>query len=653
MLSEPQRPTAIKPMPAMIPAELKAGSQFVLWRYELRPDNKGNLKWTKPPYQPDGKPASTTDPSTWSTFATVLKAYQAGGFDGIGRVCKSGDGIVGVDLDHVRSDERVIHPRAIEFVRLLDSYCEVSPGGHGLHIFASATLPAGSRHKLGGVEIYDDKRFLTLTGYLPPGAKRTVEPRQGQVEVFYRAVFGEFESPPPDASAGNGNGHNGAGPTLDDAELLERARKSRNGDRFAQLYDSGDWHRLYPSQSEADLALCGMLGFWFGGDATAIDRVFKRSALHRDKWDSAYYRERTITAALEGRTEFYDPNRQRPHEDGAQAESPAGEAQDGARTETQSPDSQEAPEPAPLVTASAYLREVEARHARKTFWDGILYAGDVMGVFGRAMSGKTSLVSAKAFALTQGAPFLNRASTKARLKYFALERGALKVARNFERWGIADEIGFTAYVPPMPGDELAALLQGEIKQYGFDGIIIDHVQNLLRVKDTDKYSDVELAVEPLLQTARPTNAFIILLHHAGKATVAEDGEIAVMGSEAWRGCCDVLVECTRRGHNHFVRAETRGEVDLPRTIVTIDAATGLAEAMDATEAEARDAEAAIKRFLAEQTEPVERATIRESVGLKNDIVNKVLTAGTAAGTFVRSGGGVRKNPHVYRLAEGN
>ena len=94
---------------------------------------------------------------------------------------------------------------------------------------------------------------------------------------------------------------------LDDRALISRARQSRNGRRFSQLYDHGDWRGAgYPSQSEADLALCGTLAFFTGPDPARIERLFRGSALCRPKWECRRdYRERTITLALEGRTSFY------------------------------------------------------------------------------------------------------------------------------------------------------------------------------------------------------------------------------------------------------------------------------------------------------------------------------------------------------------
>lgn len=60
------------------------------------------------------------------------------------------------------------------------------------------------------------------------------------------------------------------------------------------------------NNSVADLALVQMLAFWTQ-DHDQLDRLFRRSALNREKWESrADYRERTITAALSHLRETYN-----------------------------------------------------------------------------------------------------------------------------------------------------------------------------------------------------------------------------------------------------------------------------------------------------------------------------------------------------------
>jgi hypothetical protein len=65
----------------------------------------------------------------------------------------------------------------------------------------------------------------------------------------------------------------------------------------------------YPSQSEAELALCRMLHFWCGDNRKQIDRIFRRSLLYRSKWDEQHgaetYGNMTITKTLATASETY------------------------------------------------------------------------------------------------------------------------------------------------------------------------------------------------------------------------------------------------------------------------------------------------------------------------------------------------------------
>jgi hypothetical protein len=94
---------------------------------------------------------------------------------------------------------------------------------------------------------------------------------------------------------------------LSDNDVISRALSASNGERFSRLWN-GDTSG-YGSHSEADLALCGMLAFWTGGDASRIDFLFRQSGLYREKWDRKDYRNRTIAEALSSKTKFYEvPN---------------------------------------------------------------------------------------------------------------------------------------------------------------------------------------------------------------------------------------------------------------------------------------------------------------------------------------------------------
>jgi hypothetical protein len=155
----------------------------------------------------------------------------------------------------------------------------------------------------GKVEIYSRRRFFTVTGDHLPGTPTRIEERQPALEDVHEKVFGR-----PEDKTTNPAARVPASPvSLDDAALLDKIRRSAQGNKFSDLYDRGDWSG-YGSQSEADQALCNMLAFWTGRDEARMDSFFRQSALMRDKWEREDYRNRTITHACECTPETYNPS---------------------------------------------------------------------------------------------------------------------------------------------------------------------------------------------------------------------------------------------------------------------------------------------------------------------------------------------------------
>jgi putative DNA primase/helicase len=168
------RPIAIPVSPGLIPQALIRIPHWLIWRYEWH-----SGKWTKVPYRSDGdRRASSTDPRAWSDLRAALRRWQAGDGDGIGFALSRDLHMAGLDIDHVRNPQTgEITAEAWHIVRLMDSYTEVSPGGAGLRILANGDKPAG-RCKWGHYELYQEGRFLTITGCHVHGTPRSVEPRQ-------------------------------------------------------------------------------------------------------------------------------------------------------------------------------------------------------------------------------------------------------------------------------------------------------------------------------------------------------------------------------------------------------------------------------------------------------------------------------------------
>lgn len=297
-------------IPTQLPAGLQQLDQWVLWRDEMR-----NESHAKVPYQTNGDRASTTDPATWCSFKEACAAYRPERDAGIGFVFSDTDPYCGVDLDECLDPETgQLDPWAAEVVKTLDSYTEVSPSGRGVKIIVSAkksaerscTVPAGAAD---GAEIgiYDRGRYFALTGRRFDGPSSAIEARQAAIDGLCSRLW--------PVSAGPGTAEPTASRSVlgpvdsDDEALLGKARAAANGQKFTALYDHGELNG-HPSPSEADLALCSRLAFWTGGDAARIDRLFRRSALMRPKWDESRgpttYGWKTINEAIVRTTEHYE-----------------------------------------------------------------------------------------------------------------------------------------------------------------------------------------------------------------------------------------------------------------------------------------------------------------------------------------------------------
>jgi hypothetical protein len=271
-----------------IPAELRERPQWVLWRYEVR-----DGKPTKAPYQvrhPDRR-ASSTDARTWSPFEEAIASVERA--DGIGYAFSTDDPFFGADLDGElpEADKRAILSK-------LETYSEHSVSGTGYHVIGRGRLPEGSRKRKGPIEIYDSGRFFVMTGAHVRGTPETIEARQAELEEVIAHFLpqpntkdlSDFEPQPVD---------------LADEDLLDRARRAKNGADFERLW-TGDTSG-YASHSEADLALCSRLAFWTGRDPDRIDRMFRASGLYREKWEREDYRTATIEEAIAGCRDVYAP----------------------------------------------------------------------------------------------------------------------------------------------------------------------------------------------------------------------------------------------------------------------------------------------------------------------------------------------------------
>jgi Protein of unknown function (DUF3987)/Primase C terminal 2 (PriCT-2) len=206
---------------AAIPAPMKQRDQWVLFALVEEATASGELKLTKVPLNARTLGgASSTNSSTWSAIDRCLKSlpgalhrweqdpsslfntinkhratppvHQVLRGAGLGFVFSESDPFTFVDIDHSVDERGGIAPWAQEIVDTLQSYTQTSVSGTGLHVFIAATMPSGGKQK-GDLQMWDHGRFCAMTGRHLPETPRTIEPRQGQLNLIHRAHI----APPP------------------------------------------------------------------------------------------------------------------------------------------------------------------------------------------------------------------------------------------------------------------------------------------------------------------------------------------------------------------------------------------------------------------------------------------------------------------------
>ena len=306
--AQPDKPIALSLEPGNIPPEMKERKQWVLWRYKLVQNAQGEWKWTKVPHQPDGQKGKSNDAATWHTWESCVAAYHDGfaKFDGISFALAAGDPFTAIDLDRCADTlDDFIEPWANAIIGQFGSYTELSPSNSGIHILVKAKLPAsGHNDQKNGVEVYDQGRFMTMTGH-SVGDVPIMENQDALDALVKRYWPQDFDPPAPLVKHPIDYTQS---PKHSDDEIIGLMANAANGNKVMGLWE-GEFAG-YASQSEADLALCNCIKF-YTQSARQIDSLFRQSALYRPKWDEKHgsqtYGEMTIAKALEAVTETYRP----------------------------------------------------------------------------------------------------------------------------------------------------------------------------------------------------------------------------------------------------------------------------------------------------------------------------------------------------------
>lgn len=176
-----------------VPESIKKLDRWLGWRWKWK-----SKKWDKPPVDVrTGKNGSSTNADSWANLKTAWSAYAQGtvAIDGLGVALgeiEPGVHLVGVDFDNCRNrDTGEVDPAVQGLVRMLDTYCEVSPSGEGLKLLMFGTMPEGMNckyHLPGGVEmeVYQQGRYFTVTGSRYKSSGNDASHRTKELKKLYQ-----------------------------------------------------------------------------------------------------------------------------------------------------------------------------------------------------------------------------------------------------------------------------------------------------------------------------------------------------------------------------------------------------------------------------------------------------------------------------------
>ena len=285
-----------------IPREMKDMKNWVLYKKDTR-DNPIHPKkvmisvsgtyWHK---------ARSNNKDDWSHYYKSLNTLFKTKYDGLAFVLD--EGIIFIDVDNSIDEKGNLSPLAQELLdKFPDTYAEKSCSGRGIHIFLKGKLDESfmKRNDSIGLEIYGTKRFCCMTGDIISNSSELKDYQKELDEVCNKYLKRE------ERVISNTYSYS---VSLEDNQILDKAFKSKVGNKIARLY-SGDISD-YPSHSNADLAFMAFMAF-YTKNPSQLDSIMRSSGLYRDKWDERRGKETygsiTINQAIRTVSDSYKPKR--------------------------------------------------------------------------------------------------------------------------------------------------------------------------------------------------------------------------------------------------------------------------------------------------------------------------------------------------------
>jgi hypothetical protein len=551
-------------------AQMRAERRWVCWRWKEKRDSRGELKWTKVPYQPANPllHARSNDSSTWGKYEQAVAAFVAGHCDGIGFALL--DSHLGAfDLDNCRDPVTgAIAPEAQAIVDRTGSYTEITVSGTGLRVIGIAR--AGKIHrklKIPGspvsVEIYKNAdRYIVVTGNPLPGT----DPEMMNISASLEAVERELDQANKAAAAmGNVNTHGKENePSLDLDGIHARPERPKLSDNvdftLTRMTLPDELQKLIfngPGPDDDHSGIFHHAVCWLGDlgwSATRIEVFIAGNPVVPPR----YVRERRVRQEIERCL-----GKAKPKQDpgsGAGNELKADGA-DSGQSNSQS-------------IKLTFFAEIGETARKQWILKGVIAKGETSSWIGPPGTGKSALLTDIAIHVASATDWRKyRAKERCGVVYFALERADL-VKRRLQAHARRDKItdlpiAIAGQVIDLMNPECVPAIVSAVRAaeakfgLGVGMIIIDTFAKGIAANggDEDKAKDQNITLANLRRIQEQTGVHVAIIGHTGK-----DEKRGARGSNAHVGDTDLMVQLKGKDIKtaEIIKANDQQEGELTR-----------------------------------------------------------------------------------------
>ncbi len=283
-------------------------------------------------------------------------------------------------------------------------------------------------------------------------------------------------------------------------------------------------------------------------------------------------------------------------------------------------------------------------------WEKFIPVGSLFLFAGFMKVGKSSLIYPLAIRVAQGRTFLELNTRRCGVLILALEEQWVAVRSRLQRFGMQPPDPIFIHCEPLDNTfQNLKALEDFIQQNQIGMVLVDTLSMFWSVMDENNNASVVSQVKPLLNIARSTQAAVGLVHHTSKAG-GEHGR-SIRGASSLFGIVDqaMILEMRQGGKQNQRILKTIGRYSESPAELVLELESDEWRCLG-TGAEAVQREYMERICGALTHDPQTVDTLIEKTDLTGKQVRRSLKILTDEGRIVKTGEGVKNDPHVYQLA---